>query len=394
MMKILQITIQAPGSRSGGEIGVRQTLLSLLGNGYEVDYVGPEIAEEAIRRLYHQLYELPAGHNKLLRIWDTLHGITNQRYRSWLELSKTLDFTQYDAIVMDFTKLDYALKQLPCDKVIVRAHNVEADYSARNYQFHKTAFNYLDKLLAARRERTILQKVKRLVVLTIEDEERFEELYYFKEMHICVDPVCIEGPDPTYLFDNRQQTIESDEKFTILLTGSLWFGPNYEGVRWFLKDVYPSLNFNKRVIIAGARPNDELKSMVSELEDVDIVDTPESMDPYFRAADLYVAPVFDGAGMKVKVAEAMSYGLPIVGMKHAFIGYEIEGIGGLHRCEDAAEMQNAICKYAEIDEEDYIEVRKGIRKLFDEKYSMKRSIKEFRSIVEDIVQSNSGERAK
>ena len=51
-MRILQITIQAPGSRSGGEIGVRQTLLSLIGNGYEVDYVGPEISEPKIRDKY------------------------------------------------------------------------------------------------------------------------------------------------------------------------------------------------------------------------------------------------------------------------------------------------------------------------------------------------------
>lgn len=48
------------------------------------------------------------------------------------------------------------------------------------------------------------------------------------------------------------------------------------------------------------------------------------MDPYFNNAELYIAPIFDGAGMKVKVAEALSYALPVVGTSHAFEGYAIQ----------------------------------------------------------------------
>ena len=35
-----------------------------------------------------------------------------------------------------------------------------------------------------------------------------------------------------------------------------------------------------------------------------------------------MAPVLHGAGIKVKVAEALSFGLPIIGTSHAWIGYE------------------------------------------------------------------------
>ena len=388
-MSILHITIQAPGYRSGGEICVRQTLLSLVGCGYAVDYLGPEIKEPEIRDRYRQVYELPAGHNTLLRVWDTIHGITNQRYRSWLELSRKFDFSRYDAIVMDFTKLDYVLEKAPCEKVIVRAHNVEADYSARNYEFHRSFANYLDKVFAARREAEILRKVKRLVVLTPEDASRFGELYDLSGHQVVIDPICIEGPrdiENASETDTYSHAFDEQNPFDILLTGSLWFGPNYEGVKWFLKEVYPSLQFPKKVVIAGSRPNEELKELAAELPDVEIIDTPESMDPYFRAADLYVAPVFDGAGMKVKVAEAMSYGLPVAGTIHAFIGYEIEGIPGLYRCADAAEMIHAINVCAGMDQEVYRNTKTGIRCLFEEKYSMKRSIEVFRKMVESVTQ--------
>ncbi len=67
-MTILHIAIQAPGYRSGGELCIFQTLLSLKGNGYEVDYIGPEIEDDAIRASYSHVFELEAGHNTLLRI--------------------------------------------------------------------------------------------------------------------------------------------------------------------------------------------------------------------------------------------------------------------------------------------------------------------------------------
>lgn len=364
---------------------MRQTLLSLKGNGYEVDYIGPEIEEEEIRALYDHVCELKAGHNTILRIWDTLHGNTNQRYRAWRKLARSFDFNRYDAIVMDFTKLDYVLDKIPADKVIVRAHNVEADYSARNYQFHRSFANYLDNKFASRREADILKKVKHLIVLTAKDAARFAELYDLSEHEVVIDPVCIEAPQNVFSVDPTSRS-----PFSILLTGSLWFGPNYEGVKWFLEEVYPKLTFDKRIVIAGAHPNDELKTMAAKLSDCEIIDTPVSMSPYFSKADLYVAPVFDGAGMKVKVAEAMSYGLPVVGTDHAFIGYEIGDIEGLYECADAEAFAKAVNRYALLSEQEHKAIRGGVRQLFEENYSMKTSCDIFRKMVESVAERKDG----
>ncbi len=387
MMRILQITILTPGRYNGGEIGVRQTLLSLTGNGYTVDYIGPEIKEPELRALYDHVYELKPVQNKVVRIWDTLHGISNQRYRSWLKLSQTFDFDRYDAIVLDFSKLDYVLDRIPLDKVIVRAHNVEADYSARNYEIEKTFFNWLDKRFAVAREKTILQKTKRLIVLTQEDADRFHEIYGISGHRVVIDPVCLEASVDSEEM-NRLITLKKPAPFTLLLTGSLWFGPNYEGFKWFLNEVYPHLSFKKKLIMAGASPNDELKRMVAGLADCEIIDTPPSMVPYLCSADMYVAPIFDGAGMKVKVAEALSYGLPIAGTKHAFTGYRIDGTPGLYCCPDASAMIEAINHCETMDKNDYIDVRRRIRSLFDEYYSMKTSEAVFRREIEAVSGMN------
>ena len=77
-----------------------------------------------------------------------------------------------------------------------------------------------------------------------------------------------------------------------------------------------------RLVVAGRNPGKDLKQLIAETERVALIDSPEDMAPFFQNADMYVAPVFSGAGMKVKVAEALSYGLTVIGSHHALIGYE------------------------------------------------------------------------
>lgn len=375
-MRILHITPQAPGHFSGGELGIYQTLTSLETNRYEVDYVGPEIKDKDIKSKYSRMYILEPHHNLPLRIYDTLHGNTNKRYRSWLHLK--LDFTAYDKIILEFSKLDYVLDKVPLEKLIVRIHNVEADYSEKNYQYKKTWYNYLDKQLAKKREAKIAEKAENFLVLTKKDEARMKELYGIVNKKFTVIPVCVED----HGYEKKQCC--GEEKITLLLTGSLWFGPNYSGITWFLDEVYPKLQFLKEVIIAGAHPNEELKERVRNMPDVCLIDTPDSMEPYFRRADLAVTPVFDGAGMKVKVAEALSYGVPVMGTSHAFIGYEVEH--GIHsfKGDTAEEFVQGIYEYQKMNVEEREILRQNAYQLFKEKYSQSASSRYIRQVVEGV----------
>lgn len=113
----------------------------------------------------------------------------------------------------------------------------------------------------------------------------------------------------------------------ILATGSLYYGPNANGIKWFIEKVWKEFNVRGMLpeyslIVAGRNPGNDLKKLAEETARVKLIDSPKEMSPFFLNADMYVAPVFEGAGMKVKVAEALSYGLTVVGSHHALIGYE------------------------------------------------------------------------
>lgn len=99
----------------------------------------------------------------------------------------------------------------------------------------------------------------------------------------------------------------------ILFVGSLLRPENWEGALWFLEKVWPLVahrNSQAEVVIAGADPPDRL--LAHQSSRVMITGWVDDLDPVFRCASIFVAPLFSGAGLKFKVPQAMLYSLPVV----------------------------------------------------------------------------------
>lgn len=377
-MEILHITPVAPGNLSGGEIGVRQTLLSISGGDNAVDYMGPDIEDKELENLYRKVIILSPNNNLFLRIYDALHMKTNQRYRAWRNYN--IDYDKYDAVVLDFTRQHYVLERIPLDKLIVRVHNVERDYAYNNLKHEKSLVNFVEYLFAGSREAILAEKAVRLIALTPHDKARLCDLYGIQEKKIEIIPVCMKSIVPI-----RHKPERKEMPLTMILNGSLWFGPNYEGIKWFLSNVYPYLNFRKYLIIAGSKPNRELKEAIKGDNTIRLVDTPPSMAPYMEMADIAIAPIFDGAGMKVKVAEALSYQLPVIGTPHAFVGYEIQDGINSYIAETAETFAEKITLFQRLSEEEREKVSRAAYTLYEDYYSQFASTKLFQSVIESIL---------
>lgn len=359
-MKVLQISAQEPSNNSGGGIGVLQTLISLTKSKYSVDYVGPEINDLNIKKLYDHCYELKKDVNRLRRLINLMKGITNSRYQSWKKLS--LDFNQYDVVVLDFTKLDYVVKEIPQNKILVKVHNVEYDYSRNDYKKNKTLNKWLIARFAYKQEKTILERADCILALTENDKKRIIEIYgSHLENKIVLNPVAVPKRDE---INKKKNSI-----FKLLITGSLWYGENADGVVWFVNNVFDKFQQNMELIVAGAKPSDSLKNELDKYENITLIDTPETMEPYFRNCDLFVAPIFSGAGMKVKVAEALSYGKPVIGTDHALLGYKIVDGENSFVANTADEFFNKIREINCMKEEKWNQIQHNAKELFETEYS-------------------------
>ena len=173
----------------------------------------------------------------------------------------------------------------------------------------------------------------------------------------------------------------------ILITGSLWYGSNEEGIVWFLQEVYSKIDGNDIFLcIAGRNPSDRLKNICAQFNSVFLTDSPVDMKPLFEKANLYIAPIFDGAGMKVKIAEAMSYGLPVIGTDYAFVGYEIDNEKNAFLANTPEEFLQRIAFFRSIDSKKFVEYSEKAYQLYKNKYSMEASAIQWKTTIEKILE--------
>lgn len=375
-MKLLHITPVAPSNNSGGGVGVLQTLLSLFNNGYELEYVGPEIYEKEYQDLYNRCYILDSENILFRRAWYLLHGITNSRYHAWKNLNINID--KYDAVILDFTKLDYIIPKIGRKKLYVRVHNVEQDYAKRDYLIRHSLAKGIIYLLTKRQEKLLTERADILITLTEEDNVRLQELYpYICKKKLRTIPVCVRKPA------ERISVHEYKDVIQLLITGSLWFGGNYTGIIWFINDVVPKLRVPFKLIIAGSHPHPKLLKLVQDKDNVLLIDSPQNMSPYFKSSDLILAPIFQGAGMKVKIAEALSYGKPIVGTSHAFTGYDIQHRVNSYVANSAEEFLEAVESYYRLSKREKDIMGVSAYNLYSRKYSLSRSSEMWKQILSE-----------
>jgi glycosyltransferase involved in cell wall biosynthesis len=109
----------------------------------------------------------------------------------------------------------------------------------------------------------------------------------------------------------------SDRSPYALFVGGAFYA-NVEGMRWFAREVAPRVAI--RTVIVG-RGMEVLAEELAGNPHVELVGAVDDLANWYRDAAFAIAPIFDGSGMKTKVAEALMFGKHVVGTPEAFSGY-------------------------------------------------------------------------
>ncbi|MCS7350353.1 MAG: glycosyltransferase [Anaerolineae bacterium] len=101
----------------------------------------------------------------------------------------------------------------------------------------------------------------------------------------------------------------------VLYIGGLHWPPNVEGIRWFLREIWPlvcSKIQDARLFLVGARPPRDLQAWATRDPSVVVTGFVADAVPYWRQSALMIAPLRAGSGVRVKILEAWSRGVPVV----------------------------------------------------------------------------------
>lgn len=106
---------------------------------------------------------------------------------------------------------------------------------------------------------------------------------------------------------------ECKKEYDIAFVGNMGYYPNVQAALFLAKKILPKLikNFPKiRLLIAGARPTQEIKNLASE--HIHVTGWVEDIRTAYASAKIFVAPIFYGRGQQNKILEAMSMGIPCI----------------------------------------------------------------------------------
>jgi glycosyltransferase involved in cell wall biosynthesis len=125
----------------------------------------------------------------------------------------------------------------------------------------------------------------------------------------------------------------------LLFWGAMNRGENVDAVCAFAAEILPRVRARvpaARFLVIGARPSPSLRRLAAHDPRIEVTGFVSDPAPLFERALVSVAPLRLGAGVKIKVLEAMRAGLPVVGTSVAAEGIRATGADGLFVHDDPA----------------------------------------------------------
>ena len=199
-------------------------------------------------------------------------------------------------------------------KVLSFYHDVKADLYKQWMDNERTLKSKIEYTIGIRQE-YVNQTYADINIVFNERDAKTYQVYYGKRPEAIIP---LPAPVPA-ISDNIMNSITAkDDKKNILFVGKKYY-PNLVGFKWFVDNVLPSLTYNIQVDVVG-RGLEELRYEYSDPR-INVIGGVESLNPYYENADIVIAPLFDGGGMKSKTVEALSFGKIFVGTEESLFGF-------------------------------------------------------------------------
>lgn len=171
------------------------------------------------------------------------------------------------------------------------------------------------------------------------------------------------------------------------LVGNYGYKPNERAALRLLRDIFPRVSAkfpDARAFAIGSNPSKAMKEVERRIHGTVVTGFVKDIRPYLEQLSVFVAFLEAGGGIKNKVLEAMSMGLPVIGTRVAFEG--IDGLPGKHFiCVD--NIEDAVAKIERLLQDDMAlrTIGRAARALVEAKYSWAAKAAEYESFWQATI---------
>lgn len=285
---------------------------------------------------------------------------------------------QPDIIIMQWTQVTLMIEELkkifPSSKYVAIEEDVAFQSFQRKYEKEKGLYRLYKKIkyyVLKKREIECINLTDVVVVLNSKDEELLKSngVNENKIIRCC-----------SYykLFNNAQY---HPNKYDILFYGAMSRKENHDSIMWFIDNVMPKLDKKYRLRIVGANPKKKL--LERQNERILIEGFVDSVEPFFESCLCMVAPLTLGAGIKIKVLEALSAGIPVITNDIGAEGIELTDGVNYIRCSNPEEYVNAI-NFLNENEKACIKIANSGREHVKNKFDTNKSLQKLEERISEL----------
>ena len=101
----------------------------------------------------------------------------------------------------------------------------------------------------------------------------------------------------------------------LIFCGSLDYAPNKNGLLWFYEMIWPKLKMTVKGItltVIGRNGHDNAYALLKTDPQINFVGEVKDVTPYYLKNNIAIVPLLEGSGTRLKILEAMSFGLPVI----------------------------------------------------------------------------------
>ena len=219
----------------------------------------------------------------------------------------------YDIILYDTLRLaPTQAKTNSKSKYILMAHNVDSVLPF-NGKFETTIENQLSYYFDG------------VITCTSEDAIRFQK------MNPGISTVIWPNGStrPLNPSNQRRKTID------FLFVGSLDYAPNIEAIEHFIHNILHHLK-DYRIAVAGRNPSQQLSNVIQQAGIQLLPNVPDLSEIYHQTC-VSIVPLLSGSGSRLKIAESLLHGIPVVSTTIGAEGYpDVTGLYVLKDGDDEA----------------------------------------------------------
>ena len=200
---------------------------------------------------------------------------------------------------------------------------------------------------------------------------------YFKQFTEAKNYVIPYGIDDIDIRIAENEITQRQCDCNLFYIGALDWIPNQKGLIWFIKEVWPVINKDltyAKLHIAGRNTPKSLINLINSTKNVQFYGEIEDAKSFMLSYSAMVVPLFSGSGIRVKIIQALGYGIPVIASSKAVEGINAEHEKHILIANNPREFSTCIRRIL-TDKHLYIQLSRNGKELIQLKYNNKAYIR-------------------